>query len=345
MTTLKSKFKDCRYFCFLPMPETIEKSGLPFHINGSFGLRDDRRDFKWMSEDCHLDQSAQWNELMVNEVLNHTLLEMIEYAKSVIIESNGDFGQLINFYYLLPIWENMSHNWREKHLKTFFRDLSEFDLILNRSNEWVNIRHVWLTNDIEASLKEFSVKNEVDFETMRDIVLGKCFDAKILPKICIPDHLIQIFKEFNKEYGLKFIDLNDICKAMKSVNDQLNDDERQSILNYLIQSVDDLEMLNGKKLIPLCNNIWTEFDSNRLNEVFFFIPEREENTETSYQSLFEPMIKSSIFDRSKLNKLSSGKFIDLLERNQRQIVIFSPEKYYFNLIILTIKNSSNKRVI
>ena len=55
------------------MPETIEKSGLPFHINGSFGLRDDRRDFKWMSEDCHLDESAQWNELMVNEVLNRTL--------------------------------------------------------------------------------------------------------------------------------------------------------------------------------------------------------------------------------------------------------------------------------
>ena len=131
----------------------------------------------------------------------------------------------------------MSHNWREKHLKTFFRDLSGFDLILNGHNEWMNIRHIWLTNKIKAnSLKEFSVKNEVDFESMRDIVLGKCFDAKILPKICIPDHLIQIFKEFNKEYGLKFIDLNGICKAMKSVNDQLNK-ERQSILNYLIQSV------------------------------------------------------------------------------------------------------------
>ena len=76
---LSEKFKQMRYFCFLPMPETIERTGLPLHINGSFGLRDDRRDFKWLANDTKEDESAKWNELMVKETLTQVLHNLLNY--------------------------------------------------------------------------------------------------------------------------------------------------------------------------------------------------------------------------------------------------------------------------
>ena len=57
-----------RIFCFLPMP--IEScSNLPVHINGTFGLTDDRRSLKWPGVERRNDPTAEWNMLLVKEVL------------------------------------------------------------------------------------------------------------------------------------------------------------------------------------------------------------------------------------------------------------------------------------
>ena len=93
------------------MPETIESSGLPLHINGSFSLRYDRRDFKWIANDTKEDESAQWNQFMLNEVLSQVLIQLLNFAKNLVEACDKDLV-LIEFYHLIPDLANLSLNWK-----------------------------------------------------------------------------------------------------------------------------------------------------------------------------------------------------------------------------------------
>ena len=57
-----------RVFCVLPMPLEVS-CNLPVHVNGTFSLNDERRELKWQSVERKNDQSAQWNHLLVTQLL------------------------------------------------------------------------------------------------------------------------------------------------------------------------------------------------------------------------------------------------------------------------------------
>ena len=57
-----------RVFCCLPMPDEIS-SPLPVHVNGTFGLSDDRRTLKWKTKERQNDTVSQWNEMIINRLL------------------------------------------------------------------------------------------------------------------------------------------------------------------------------------------------------------------------------------------------------------------------------------
>ncbi|XP_047671184.1 sacsin-like [Tachysurus fulvidraco] len=68
-----------RLSCFLPLPNNeTNRTGLPVHINACFGLTDNRRYIKWQEEDQKNDKSAEWNELLMKEVLPHVYLKIIK---------------------------------------------------------------------------------------------------------------------------------------------------------------------------------------------------------------------------------------------------------------------------
>ncbi|XP_043936576.1 sacsin-like [Protopterus annectens] len=59
-----------RLSCFLPLPENEDNhTGFPAHINACFGLTDNRRHIKWVEADQKHDDAAQWNQLIIEEVL------------------------------------------------------------------------------------------------------------------------------------------------------------------------------------------------------------------------------------------------------------------------------------
>ena len=69
-----------RIFCFLPMP--IEASSpLPMHVNGTFGLNDDRRTLKWPTFERQNDPAADWNKLLVSELLPSCYAKLLLVAK------------------------------------------------------------------------------------------------------------------------------------------------------------------------------------------------------------------------------------------------------------------------
>ena len=57
-----------RVFCVLPMPLEVS-CNLPVHVNGTFSLNDERRELKWRGVERKNDPSAQWNHLLVEELL------------------------------------------------------------------------------------------------------------------------------------------------------------------------------------------------------------------------------------------------------------------------------------
>ena len=75
-----SSFPGGRIFCFLPMP--IEASSpLPVHVNGTFGLNDDRRTLKWPTVERKNDTAADWNKLLVSELLPPCYAKLLMEAK------------------------------------------------------------------------------------------------------------------------------------------------------------------------------------------------------------------------------------------------------------------------
>ena len=78
-----------RIFCFLPMPiETA--SNLPVHVNGTFGLNDDRRSLKWPGVERRNDPMADWNKMLVIEVIPSCYVDLLlEYKR--LVSGKADF--------------------------------------------------------------------------------------------------------------------------------------------------------------------------------------------------------------------------------------------------------------
>ena len=69
-----------RIFCFLPMPIDAS-SPLPVHVNGTFGLNDDRRTLKWPTVERQNDPAADWNKLLVSELLPSCYAKLLMETK------------------------------------------------------------------------------------------------------------------------------------------------------------------------------------------------------------------------------------------------------------------------
>ena len=69
-----------RIFCFLPTL-TEDSCPLPVHVNGTFGLNDDRRTLKWPTVERQNDLAADWNKLLVSELLPPCYAKLLMEAK------------------------------------------------------------------------------------------------------------------------------------------------------------------------------------------------------------------------------------------------------------------------
>ena len=123
---------DGRIFCFLPMP--IEaSSNFPIHINGTFSLNDDRRSLKWSGVERRNDPMANWNHLLVNEVVPSCYVSLLLEAKKVM---DADI-----FYKAWPIVRDLRSTHWEGLLQPLFSKLLKSDVVWSEAimqpGEWV----------------------------------------------------------------------------------------------------------------------------------------------------------------------------------------------------------------
>ena len=98
-----------RTFCFLPLPES-EKSHLPIHVHGYFGLGDNRRSIKWPDRESQHDKSALWNRQLIEEVLPEAYMRVILEAISAHLPTEQVYNQWPKLKNLTGAWKVAARN-------------------------------------------------------------------------------------------------------------------------------------------------------------------------------------------------------------------------------------------
>ena len=124
-----------RIFCFLPMP--IEASSpFPIHINGTFGLSDDRRSLKWSGPERQNDPTAKWNEIVVTSLLPQCYIELLMSAQKYLKHNE--------FYLAWPEVSKAKGTPWESLLRPFFTFLFCKDVVWTEKRQALQVVGEWI---------------------------------------------------------------------------------------------------------------------------------------------------------------------------------------------------------
>lgn len=162
-----------RIYCFLPMP--IEASSkLPVHVNGTFGLTDDRRSLKWPGTERKNDRTADWNKTLVSEVLPRCYVSLLlEASKHLSCElfykvwpdegrlRKDTWGELLRPLYTSlfdhPVfWSKVPRKegeWIEAKQGCFVKRDTKLDIVIQESLVSCNVKVVSVPANVWAALK------------------------------------------------------------------------------------------------------------------------------------------------------------------------------------------------
>ncbi|XP_059809170.1 sacsin [Hypanus sabinus] len=255
-TSAKTGFEG-RLSFFLPLPNNeANKTGLPVHVNASFGLSDNRRHIKWIESDQRYDEAAQWNELLIEKILPYAysqlILDAITLAKASVLKP-------FSVYHIWPDLEKM-----------------------NRKDRWVNI-----AKEITKRLMKLNTlclaSCEDNWITAGKAIFLQCCDRPDMrqaienvlikesqPLVRVPVHVFKAL-EFASENQS---DLNIITPAyLRNIlqHCDLNTlpyEQKLLLLEYVL-SDEQYSSLNNLALLPLTNGSFVRFQISSCDEPVF----------------------------------------------------------------------------
>ena len=132
---------DGRIFCFLPMPVDAA-SKLPVHVNGTFGLNDDRRSMKWPGLERKNDPTANWNHLLVSELLPSC------YVKLLLIAKDHQALTPEKFYQAWPEVKALKGSHWERILLPLFHEILKHHVLRSERTEALRQVGEWVTHSM-----------------------------------------------------------------------------------------------------------------------------------------------------------------------------------------------------
>ena len=227
-----------RIFCFLPMPiETA--SNLPVHVNGTFGLNDDRRNLKWPGVERRNDSTADWNKLLVSEVIPSCYVKLLLEAKNHLSIHGTSF-----FYKAWPDVTSLGGTQWEELLKPVIGAL------LNNNVIWSENFREWVTPNIACYVPRS--------KRLMDIVKHILTNCRV--KLAeIPSGIWDVFsyaKVSVREVSPKFV--RDQLRACLQSYASIDPTEKYKLLRYCL-SDGQINDLTGLELLPLANGSFTTF--------------------------------------------------------------------------------------
>ena len=267
-----------RVFCFLPMP-TETTSKLPVHVNGTFGLNDDRRTIKWPVGERRNDVTAQWNHKLVTECLPACYNLLLKTA----VENNHITPEL--FYRKWPNMVKLSHtNWR-----LVVEPL--FQLIFQWKCLWAQERNRW----VRISQNVIICSTSEDPPEVVRRALTACGH-----ELCeIPEH---VYDAINTRQGHLVEQLSPslVCRLLCSNYNAYKNErygEKLKLLHYCLSgSETDYSNLIGLKLLPVADKTFKSFTGRKVYSSNYYICSKD------YPRKLLPNIDSELVDLSKIDK-------------------------------------------
>ena len=231
-----------RIFCFLPMP--IEASSpLPVHVNGTFGLNDDRRTLKWPTVERQNDTAADWNKLLVSELLPSCYAKLLMEAKKYLSPQQ--------FYEAWPVVDVVKVTPWEGLLLPFFK------LLFNEAVLWTRKEGAfggqWIVQTQGTFIKQGSALSPVVHKVLSNCgiklveVPGMIWDALTYTEVTV--HLLSP---------------STARKALRSHCSTYQDCDPGSKLELLTYCLSDknCSALNELALLPLADGSFVYFEPN-----------------------------------------------------------------------------------
>ena len=298
-----------RIFCFLPLPPDC-RTGLPVQMNGYFGLTDNRRALKWPGPDCQNDETAQWNQLLLEKVGSQVYVNLIvnmtkENSSNL---SSELLAKLV--YSALPICSNVREEWR-CILQQFFTTVLTKKIFFTTATG--NSRWITLGEAIIDRLNESKgVRKEV-----KQAVLHTLLNAG-QPIVSLPAHVLQVIDQYHQISGWKTLHKVTpalLCNVLRSNFDfhqlDMPFQHRLLVLEYALQNVPgNIANLYNVPLLPLENSQFIKFLHPSVEKIF--IPSAKHSADLL------PNMKHRLLCRTlplqlqhKLNELGTSKATQL----------------------------------
>ena len=268
-----------RIFCFLPLPPDGDcRTGLPVQVNGYFGLTDNRRALKWPGPDCQNDDTAHWNQLLLEKVGSQVYANLI--LNMVRESSSNNFppellAKLV--YSALPVHSNVRQDWK-CILQPFFITVLGSKIFLTTprgESRWISLGDAIIDRLDETKGMREEVKN---------VVLHTLLSAG-QPIVSLPGHVIQVVDQYHQISGWKTLQKVSpalLCNVLRSNFDfhklEMAFQDRLFVLEYALQNVPgSIPSLHAVPLLPLENRQFIKFSFPSVEKIF--IPSEKHSTD------------------------------------------------------------------
>ncbi len=236
-----------RIFCFLPMPVETS-SGLPVHVNGTFGLNDERRSIKWPGSERRNDATANWNKILVTKLLPPCYIMLLLEAMKYLSQQQ--------FYDSWPDAKSLEKSKSEfaEILQPLFSSLFKLPVVWTenpnahqQSGEWIKVSKATFINESKNPLLPSVLKP----------VLSNCG----VQLVTVPPIVWTAIKFANQK--IKEVSQMSVRARLRSKPDSystVNSIGKKRILEYCLSDSchNDLQGLN---ILPLVSGKFASFDN------------------------------------------------------------------------------------
>ncbi|XP_069056702.1 sacsin-like [Pleurodeles waltl] len=250
-----------RLSCFLPLPDREEnRTGLPVIINASFDLTDDRRSIKWVEVDQQHDEAAQWNRLLVEQILPLVYCQAVQAVVNLVRSLDGPATLA---YGIWPDSGQTQHKERWHWLtETVSKELLDMEVLCKAADatQWLKPSEaifipLMQDEDIQLALEELLI----------------CLNE---PLVKVPEQIIDtLYLASSKVRSLKMATPSFIRSVLQSGSwSKLDNSQKLLILEYVISDGQYRELL-GLQLLPLSDTTFIKFlDSDQEGMAFIESP-------------------------------------------------------------------------
>ena len=222
-----------RIFCFLPMPaETLSK--LPVHVNGTFGLNDDRRTLKWPAKERRDDPTALWNLMLVRYCLPSCYDLLLLAAKEIRVSPD-------NFYRAWPLVEQLKSSHWSLLLDPLMSKLREWECLWAKNcQKWVSIRQAYVVPR---------------HERLAEVIL-RVLTRLGLPLCDVPDHVVEALEPHAQQVSPTLV-CRLICEQLKSYQNEHYKD-KLALLHYCLME-ENFVNYSTLELLPMADHTFKTF--------------------------------------------------------------------------------------